>query len=118
MKALWDYFTIIKSDTVNTGFRTHELTPENCQIISYPNPFRSSTDIFYSLSQQGYVKIEIYNLLGQRLATLVNEIKNKGEYTVKWNAEDEKGNKIPGGVYIAQIQMGKVSKSIRMILLQ
>jgi hypothetical protein len=115
---LWDYFTIIKSDTVNTGFRTHELTPENCQIISYPNPFRSSTDIFYSLSQQGYVKIEIYNLLGQRLATLVNEIKNKGEYTVKWNAEDEKGNKIPGGVYIAQIYMGKVSKSIRMILLQ
>jgi hypothetical protein len=114
---LWDYFTIIKSDTVNTAIKTPVFNSENCQIRNYPNPFRSSTNILYNLVRQEHVKIEIYNLLGQRLATLVNEIKDKGEHAIEWTAMDSKGDKLPAGIYLAQICTGPVSKSIRLILL-
>lgn len=65
---------------------------------NYPNPFNSTTIINYSLSEKSNVRIQIINMLGQIITTIVNKEENPGYYRVKWNAID-----IPSGVYIYKI---------------
>lgn len=114
---LWDYFTIIKSDTVNTGIKTIDQTSVDCHINNYPNPFQFSTIISYRLGQTGNVKIEIYDLMGRGISTLINAVKEKGEYTIEWIAQDKEGNKLPGGLYVAQICTRKAVRNARLILM-
>ena len=54
---------------------------------NYPNPFNPSTTISYTLSESGAVNIGVYNLMGQRIATLVDEYKSAGIYNISWNAK-------------------------------
>jgi predicted phosphodiesterase len=115
---LWDYFTIIKSDTVNTGSKTMDQATWDCKISNYPNPFQLSTNISYRLVKTGNVKIEIYDLLGRRLSILVDSIKEKGEYTIEWTAKDDKGNNLPDGLYIAQICTDKMAGITRLMLIR
>ena len=80
---------------------------------NYPNPFNPSTVITFSLPEQTFVKLAVYNVLGQEIALLENEIKNAGNYGVRWNAEN-----IPSGVYIYKITAGNFEKTMKMILLK
>ncbi len=59
---------------------------------NYPNPFNPSTSIQYSLPERAHVRIDIYNLLGQRVSQLVNEIQTAGEHTAVWDGTDENGD--------------------------
>jgi hypothetical protein len=113
-----DTFTIYESGAEATGSKTVIQIPDDSCITNYPNPFKLSTYISYHLAQRGHVKIEIYDLLGRRLVTLLNVVKEKGEYTIEWIAQDENGNMLPGGLYIAQICTGKVTSNTRLILIQ
>jgi len=67
---------------------------------NYPNPFNPETTIKYSIAQDGYVTLKIYNMLGQLVRILVDESKLAGEYAVEWNGTDDFGNLLPSGVYI------------------
>ena len=66
---------------------------------NYPNPFNPSTIISYELPKAGIVNIKVYDLLGREVATLVNEFKSEGKYTVEFN-----GSKLPSGVYVYRLQ--------------
>jgi len=72
---------------------------------NYPNPFNASTIICYELSQPSFVILEIYNLLGQRVRTLVNERKLPGIYRVSWNGCDNKGKQLTSGLYLCRLQV-------------
>lgn len=80
---------------------------------NYPNPFNPSTVITFSLPEQALVKLAVYNVLGQEIALLENGIKNAGNYSVIWNADN-----IPSGVYIYKITAGNFEKTMKMILLK
>ncbi|MEE9554060.1 MAG: T9SS type A sorting domain-containing protein [candidate division Zixibacteria bacterium] len=82
-------------------------------IQNYPNPFNPSTTIRYSLPEQSDVRIEIYNILGQRVATLFDGNKQAGYQTITWNAED-----YPSGVYFARLETEGRSENIKMVLLK
>ncbi|MBI9073753.1 MAG: T9SS type A sorting domain-containing protein [Melioribacteraceae bacterium] len=82
-------------------------------INSYPNPFNPSTTISYKLVDDNFVSIKIFNMLGQEVATLVNEYKNTGEYMVKFN-----GANLPSGTYVCRIKAGNFIKSKRMLLVK
>lgn len=80
---------------------------------NYPNPFNPSTTIRYSLPAQSDVRIEIYNILGQRLCTVFEGTRDAGERTVTWDASD-----FPSGIYFYRVQVGDYSKKKKMMLLK
>jgi hypothetical protein len=115
---LWDYFTIIKSDTVNTGSKTIDQVPEDFYIRNYPNPFKTVTEISYNLPQTDYVKVAICDILGRNFITIDEGFKEKGIHAIEWSAKDENGYNLPGGIYIARILTSKMNGVTKMLLLQ
>ena len=83
---------------------------------NYPNPFNPSTIIPYQLSVAGHVRLEVFNLLGQHLATLVDEVRSAGTYTAQWDGTDVAGRAVGAGVYIYRLSSDRVSESRRMVL--
>jgi hypothetical protein len=80
---------------------------------NYPNPFNPSTTINFSISKSGFVQLDVYNLLGQRVASLVNEEKQIGNYVIKYDASS-----LPSGVYFYRLQSGEFVVTKKFILLR
>ena len=80
---------------------------------NYPNPFNPSTTIKYSISDNSYVTLKIYDILGEEIETLVSEEKAPGSYEVSFNAAD-----LVSGVYIYSLKAGSFAKTKKMILMK
>lgn len=80
---------------------------------NYPNPFNPTTKIYFDLHVNGNVKIEIFDVVGRNVQTLLNEYKTAGSYEVNFNASN-----LPGGVYFYKLSSGNWSEIKRMILLK
>ncbi len=80
---------------------------------NYPNPFNPSTIISFSIPNEGNVLLKIFNILGQEVATLVNENLKAGNYQFEWQA-----NSLPSGIYHYTLTKGSYSKTKKMILLR
>jgi hypothetical protein len=85
---------------------------------NYPNPFNPLTVIHYELPARSNVKLEIYNLLGQKIKTLVNDWKPAGRYDVVWQGENDLGERVSSGVYIYHMEAGSYRNSQKMLLLK
>ena len=85
---------------------------------NYPNPFNPVTTIEYSLPRRSHVTVEIHNVLGQKVRTLVAGIQNAGYQSIQWDGRDDKGNVLPSGVYIYRLEAGKSSQSNKMLLIR
>ena len=85
---------------------------------NYPNPFNPSTTIDYTLRTGSRVEISIYNILGQKINTIVDESKPAGKYSVCWNGRDGNGRPVASGVYLYQIRAGEYIESKKMLLLK
>lgn len=80
---------------------------------NYPNPFNPSTIINFAVKDAGLVSIKVFDILGAEISTLVNEIKEAGEYVVEFNA-----NNLPSGVYIYTMQVNEFVSSKKMLLMK
>lgn len=83
-----------------------------------PNPFNAKTVIEYGLPVDAEVNIEITNLLGQKVATLVNEYQEKGYKRIVWDGKDQQGHELPSGVYFYSINANEFSAKKRAILMK
>ena len=83
---------------------------------NYPNPFNPSTIIPYQLPASDQVRLEVFNILGQRVATLVDGVQPAGFHTARWNATDAAGRAVAAGVYLYRLRGGGVSLTERMVL--
>jgi hypothetical protein len=92
-----------------TGF---SLT-QNC-----PNPFNPVTEIMYELPVDCHVRLEIYNVLGQRIVTLVDGYQAAGGSTVRWDGRDRSGAEVASGIYFYRIKAGTFEDVKRMVLLR
>lgn len=85
---------------------------------NYPNPFNPSTTIRYSLKEAGPVSINIYNIKGQLVCTLVQDIKEAGNHTVTWNGLDKNNSYVSSGIYFYKMNAGNYSSTKKMIMMK
>jgi len=98
---------------------SEDLVPSETYLRSnYPNPFNPSTTIRYSLAETSPVEISIYNILGERVATLLKNQQNAGSYEVLWQGINDRGQTVSSGVYLCVLKAGSVTQSRKMILMK
>jgi len=85
---------------------------------NYPNPFNPYTNFKFSLPQASHVKIEIFNILGQRVKTLLDEDMKAGVFAVDWDGKDERGVEVSSGVYFYRVVAGDFSDIRKMVLMK
>ncbi len=85
---------------------------------SYPNPFRTSTNISFTVGDPGDVRVEVFNVLGQQVRTLVNNFVTAGKHEVVWDGTDAAGRKLSPGKYIYRLSTNSASTSRSAILLR
>ncbi len=96
------------------------VTPDDYILENnYPNPFNPTTKIKFILPIQKKISLKIYDMLGREIATLIdNEIYHKGNFEVTWDGTNKNGVRVASGNYIARLDYGNFSKSIKMTLLK
>jgi len=85
---------------------------------NYPNPFNPETMIQFELPQASKVQLEIYNLVGEKVASLINGPQPAGRQTVRWNGRDDFGRDMASGVYFYRLSTGSHLQTRRMVLLR
>ncbi len=85
---------------------------------NFPNPFNPTTQIAYDVPHAEQVRIDIYNVLGQRVVTVVDAPHQPGRYSITWSGTDESGRGVASGVYLYRITAGTFVESKKMMLLK
>jgi hypothetical protein len=85
---------------------------------NYPNPFNPNTTIKFSLPEASYVKLEVFNILGQKVKNLLNEKKNAGVHTVVWNGDNQNGERVSSGIYFYRLETESYGSVKKMVLLR
>ncbi len=84
---------------------------------NFPNPFNPDTWISFDMPEISQVRISIYNRLGQKVRTLLDETRAAGRFQIKWNGTDDLGRQVSSGIYFYQIETDKYTATKKMILL-
>jgi len=117
-----DAFIFFVDDVTITGPTSNEdgVAPVyTTQLIgNYPNPFNPETNIRFSLKEAAKVSIEIYNVKGQLVRKLVNDVRDAGDHVAVWNGTDNNGRAVSSGVYYFKMNTGKYSSTKKMILMK
>jgi hypothetical protein len=85
---------------------------------NYPNPFNPATTISYSVPEKELVRLEVFDILGRRIATLINDEHAAGNYKIRWNATDQNNFRVSSGIYLYKLQSGSFTMTKKMILLK
>ena len=108
-------------DSVLTGVNeyTGVQLPKSLNLLqNYPNPFNPETIITYELPKTTLVRIEIYNSLGQKVNTLLNDKKTAGTHKITWNGRDSAGHPVPSGIYFYRLSTDSQQLVRKMLLLR
>ena len=102
------------------GYNEHDTDlPEKFYLMqNYPNPFNANTKIQYSLPSDCMVHLDIYDILGRKVTSLVDGFQQSGNWSVIWNGKDNKGLTVSAGIYFYRLLIGKNKITKRMLLLK
>lgn len=102
------------STTTATAVKDENLVPREIQLAqNYPNPFNPTTTLQFGLTKSGHVSLDVFNILGQHVATLVNEVLSAGTYHVNFD-----GTALSSGVYLYRLTAGDVVQTKKMVLMK
>ena len=107
---------VLKTNFPLTGVSNEvsNIVPENYTLEqNFPNPFNPSTNLEFGIPELGYVSLKVYNASGKEVSTLVNEVKQPGNYSVKFN-----GANLTSGIYFYTIKAGEFSSTKKMLLIK
>lgn len=105
--------------TTSVDSPENDFTPQDFVLAqNFPNPFNPQTTIAYSLSQSSRVTLSIYNLLGQRVATLIDAHQPAGRHSVRWDGKDDLGQNVASGIFFYRLETSGLVKTRRMVLLR
>jgi hypothetical protein len=107
---------------IKTGVREigdGETVPERFVLLqNYPNPFNPVTNIEFVIPEPARVKLEIYNILGKKIITLVDKKLSAGYKIVEWDGKDSQGNEVSTGIYFYKLKAGDFTQTKKMVLLK
>ena len=107
----------VKLELVNdpgTSVEENGIIPSRYELSqNYPNPFNPTTKIVYNIPQEGVVTLKVFNMIGQEVASLVNEVKSAGSHQINFNAKE-----LASGMYIYRIQVGSFTSAKKMLLIK
>ncbi len=109
---------LARDTTVNAIAGQLEIPSGYSLSQNYPNPFNSSTTIEYYLPAREHVRLNIYDIRGKTVKTLVDEVQGPGEYRTGWDGRSKEGNNVPSGVYLYQLKAGDYVGVGRMVYLK
>jgi hypothetical protein len=102
-----------------SGARAEDVAPETFGLHqNVPNPFSSSTTIRFSLATQGRVTLEVFDVTGRSVSTLVDGVEHAGPHSVAWSGQDRAGRDLPAGVYFYRLTRGNRQITHKMLLLR
>ncbi len=105
---------VYSSKNLVTSVNNSEVQPDKFSLAqNYPNPFNPSTAIKFTIPESGNVRLDVYNTLGQKVASILNEQKNAGTYTVNFDASS-----LSSGIYLYMLTAGERTSSKKMIYLK
>jgi len=124
--GLGPIYLALTDEDGDVEFYENQIPISEIKLINYPNPFNPAgagrspgTAISYQLSEVSSVSLQIYNIRGQHVKTLVNEIEPAGEHSVIWDGTDNHGKPVPGGVYLYNLEIdGKVAAAGKCVLIK
>jgi hypothetical protein len=90
-----------------------EVIGTELSLQSYPNPFNPATEIRFSIPEDGFVTLRVYDVLGRVVATLVDEVRQAGPYRVLWNATN-----VPSGVYFSRLETQRGAVVSKLLLVR
>ncbi|MDZ7339943.1 MAG: Ig-like domain-containing protein [candidate division KSB1 bacterium] len=115
----FDDLRIVKKVPVPVEIAPIELPQQYVLQQNHPNPFNAQTIIEYQISSGPQpVRLEIFDILGKRVRTLVNESQNGGFYQVRWDGKDDHGRDVASGIYLYKLIAGTFNESKRLLLLR
>jgi hypothetical protein len=111
----FEIYATATAPNANAGEAVQNSFAEPGELVleSYPNPFNANASISFDLPQETHVTLKVYNLIGEEVATLVNERRGAGHHTVVFEAAN-----LPSGIYFAVLQAGEVRQIRRLILMK
>ncbi len=96
---------VVSVTAIETSEIVYNIIPDNFKLNqNFPNPFNPTTTIRYGLPKAAKVQLSIYDMLGRKIVTLVNEIEQAGFHHVDWNGKTSNGSQVSSGTYIYQIE--------------
>ena len=111
--------TILKNSILSGPLNQKKQIPKKYALYqNYPNPFNPTTVIRYDLPFAGRVDLEIYNILGQRVKTLVSAYQSAGRKSVVWDGKNDAGNLVSSGIYIYRMKTAKFRKCLKLVVLK
>ncbi len=111
-------FQVNLSQLTSINNSKKQLPLQTVLFPNYPNPFNPSTTIEYELPMSGFVRLTVYNLLGQKVRTLVNTRQTAGLHRIVWDGCDESGLPVSSGVYFYQLRTDAKTQTQKMMLLR
>jgi hypothetical protein len=106
------YYSVIATPT-GTADQGQSLPTEPFLAQNYPNPFNPATSFEFHVASSEFVTLKIFDALGREVATLVNDVRPAGVYTVRWD-----GSLLPSGVYFCRLQAGAFTETKKMVLMK
>jgi hypothetical protein len=98
---------------------TANLSPDKFQLYqNYPNPFNPQTRISFSLDLEGPVKLVIYDVNGQIIKTIIDDVRTRGGHTYSWDGTDEEGKRVSSGLYYYRLTSDDQSQSRKMLIIR
>ena len=118
-EEIWNFFEIFIINNLSNTDNNQSQDPNTFLLKhNYPNPFNSETTFYYYLPEQSFVNISIYDMFGREIKNLIKKTQEMGQWSIKWNATNNDGKFVSGGVYFYKIQAGAYLKTGKMTLLK
>ncbi len=114
-----DFLQILQVSGTSVGIEDEFVPGTFALAQNYPNPFNPTTTISYNLGKSAEVSLEVFNVLGQRVRSLIaNQVQPAGRYAIQWDGKDEGGRQMSTGLYFYRIKAGDFVRAHKMTLIK